>query len=165
MRSIAGAVWPQRRLCLVLNALMQDLAQEQFCALVLRVVEERIRLVLLDNLALVHENHAVGDLTGKAHLVGHTQHGHAFFGQAHHRVEHLLDHLGIEEVLDVMIQLAQEGMTMLVVTHEMGFARTVANRVIFMDQGTIVEQNEPEMFFNNPQSERTKLFLSQILAH
>jgi general L-amino acid transport system ATP-binding protein len=68
-------------------------------------------------------------------------------------------------VLDVMIGLANEGMTMLCVTHEMGFARTVANRVIFMDRGEIVEQNEPLEFFNNPQSERTKLFLSQILAH
>jgi len=76
-----------------------------------------------------------------------------------------LDPEMIKEVLDVMISLAQEGMTMLVVTHEMGFARTVANRVIFMDRGEIVEQNAPLEFFNNPQSERTKLFLSQILAH
>ncbi|QQP91208.1 amino acid ABC transporter ATP-binding protein [Skermanella sp. TT6] len=76
-----------------------------------------------------------------------------------------LDPEMIKEVLDVMISLAQEGMTMLCVTHEMGFARTVANRVIFMDRGEIVEQNEPLEFFNNPQSERTKLFLSQILAH
>jgi len=64
-----------------------------------------------------------------------------------------------------MIELADTGMTMLVVTHEMGFARTVANRVIFMDEGQIIEQNEPEEFFNNPQSDRTKLFLSQILQH
>jgi general L-amino acid transport system ATP-binding protein len=71
----------------------------------------------------------------------------------------------IKEVLDVMIELASEGMTMLCVTHEMGFARTVANRVIFMDRGEIIEQNEPEEFFNNPQSDRTRLFLSQILAH
>ncbi|MCZ0811477.1 amino acid ABC transporter ATP-binding protein [Roseovarius sp. EGI FJ00037] len=76
-----------------------------------------------------------------------------------------LDPEMIKEVLDTMIQLAEEGMTMLCVTHEMGFARQVANRVIFMDQGQIVEQNEPEEFFNNPQSERTKLFLSQILGH
>ena len=76
-----------------------------------------------------------------------------------------LDPEMIKEVLDVMIELAREGMTMLVVTHEMGFARTVANRIIFMDGGQIVEQNEPEQFFNNPQSERTKLFLSQILSH
>ena len=76
-----------------------------------------------------------------------------------------LDPEMIKEVLDVMIELAQEGMTMLCVTHEMGFARTVANRVIFMDEGQIVEQNEPEEFFNNPQNERTKLFLSQILSH
>jgi general L-amino acid transport system ATP-binding protein len=76
-----------------------------------------------------------------------------------------LDPEMIKEVLDVMIGLANEGMTMLCVTHEMGFARTVANRVIFMDRGEIVEQNEPIEFFNNPQSERTKLFLSQILAH
>ena len=71
----------------------------------------------------------------------------------------------IKEVLDVMIELADTGMTMLVVTHEMGFARTVANRVIFMDEGQIIEQNEPEEFFNNPKSDRTKLFLSQILQH
>ena len=76
-----------------------------------------------------------------------------------------LDPEMIKEVLDTMIELAQDGMTMLVVTHEMGFARKVANRVIFMDQGQIVEQNEPEEFFNNPQSDRTKLFLSQILGH
>jgi general L-amino acid transport system ATP-binding protein len=76
-----------------------------------------------------------------------------------------LDPEMIKEVLDVMIELAQEGMTMLCVTHEMGFAKTVANRVIFMDYGEIIEQNEPEEFFSNPQHERTKLFLSQILAH
>lgn len=74
-----------------------------------------------------------------------------------------LDPEMIKEVLDVMIELAQEGMTMICVTHEMGFARTVANRVIFMDEGQIIEQNEPGEFFDNPQSERTKLFLSQIL--
>ena len=76
-----------------------------------------------------------------------------------------LDPEMIKEVLDVMVELAEEGMTMLVVTHEMGFAKTVANRVIFMDFGEIIEQNEPEEFFNNPQHERTQLFLSQILAH
>ena len=76
-----------------------------------------------------------------------------------------LDPEMIKEVLDVMIDLAETGMTMLVVSHEMGFARTVAHRVIFMDDGQIVEQNEPEEFFNNPQSDRTKLFLSQILSH
>ena len=76
-----------------------------------------------------------------------------------------LDPEMIKEVLDTMIELAEEGMTMLCVTHEMGFAQAVANRVIFMDQGQIVEQNEPKEFFNNPQSERTKLFLSQILGH
>jgi general L-amino acid transport system ATP-binding protein len=76
-----------------------------------------------------------------------------------------LDPEMIKEVLDTMIELAEEGMTMLVVTHEMGFARQVANRVIFMDEGQIVEQNEPEQFFNNPQNPRTKLFLSQILGH
>ena len=74
-----------------------------------------------------------------------------------------LDPEMIKEVLDVMVNLAEEGMTMLCVTHEMGFARQVANRVIFMDAGQIVEQNEPEEFFNNPRHERTKLFLSQIL--
>ena len=74
-----------------------------------------------------------------------------------------LDPEMIKEVLDVMVTLAHEGMTMLVVTHEMGFAREVANRVIFMDAGQIVEENEPEEFFSNPQSDRTKLFLSQIL--
>ncbi len=76
-----------------------------------------------------------------------------------------LDPEMIKEVLDVMVDLAETGMTMIVVTHEMGFARTVAHRVIFMDDGQIVEQNEPEPFFNNPQSDRTKLFLSQILTH
>ncbi len=76
-----------------------------------------------------------------------------------------LDPEMIKEVLDTMIALAEEGMTMLCVTHEMGFARQVAHRVIFMDQGQIVEQNEPEEFFLNPKSERTKLFLSQILGH
>jgi general L-amino acid transport system ATP-binding protein len=74
-----------------------------------------------------------------------------------------LDPEMIKEVLDVMVDLAQSGMTMLCVTHEMGFARQVANRVIFMDEGQIVEQNEPVEFFTNPRSERTKLFLSQIL--
>ncbi len=76
-----------------------------------------------------------------------------------------LDPEMIKEVLDTMIELAEEGMTMLCVTHEMGFAQAVANRVIFMDQGQIVEQNSPKEFFNNPQNERTKLFLSQILGH
>jgi general L-amino acid transport system ATP-binding protein len=76
-----------------------------------------------------------------------------------------LDPEMIKEVLDVMVGLAESGMTMLVVTHEMGFARTVANRIIFMDGGEIIEQNEPKEFFNNPRSERTKLFLSQILHH
>ena len=76
-----------------------------------------------------------------------------------------LDPEMIKEVLDVMIELAESGMTMLVVTHEMGFARQVANRVIFMDAGEVVEENEPEEFFNSPKSERTKLFLSQILSH
>ena len=76
-----------------------------------------------------------------------------------------LDPEMIKEVLDTMIELAQDGMTMLVVTHEMGFARKVANRVIFMDEGEIIEENDPETFFNNPQNDRTKLFLSQILNH
>ena len=76
-----------------------------------------------------------------------------------------LDPEMIKEVLDVMVELAESGMTMICVTHEMGFARTVANRVIFMDEGEIIEQNEPKAFFENPQSERTKLFLSQILTH
>ncbi len=76
-----------------------------------------------------------------------------------------LDPEMIKEVLDTMIDLAKEGMTMLCVTHEMGFAQAVANRVIFMDQGQIVEQNEPKEFFSNPKSERTQLFLSQILGH
>ena len=74
-----------------------------------------------------------------------------------------LDPEMVKEVLDTMIGLAEDGMTMLCVTHEMGFARTVANRVIFMDRGEIVEQAEPNAFFTNPQNERTKLFLSQIL--
>ena len=76
-----------------------------------------------------------------------------------------LDPEMIKEVLDTMVALAEDGMSMVCVTHEMGFARKVANRVIFMDEGQIVEQNEPEAFFNNPKSDRTKLFLSQILDH
>ncbi|MBZ5757756.1 amino acid ABC transporter ATP-binding protein [Pseudomonas sp. S5(2021)] len=74
-----------------------------------------------------------------------------------------LDPEMVKEVLDTMIGLAESGMTMLCVTHEMGFARTVADRVIFMDKGEIVEQAEPEVFFTNPESDRTRLFLSQIL--
>ncbi|MFZ0242338.1 MAG: amino acid ABC transporter ATP-binding protein [Desulfobacterales bacterium] len=74
-----------------------------------------------------------------------------------------LDPEMIKEVLDVMIELAREGMTMLVVTHEMGFAKSVAHRVLFMDYGQIVESNTPEEFFDNPQHDRTRLFLSQIL--
>ena len=76
-----------------------------------------------------------------------------------------LDPEMIKEVLDVMVELAESGMTMLVVTHEMGFATAVANRVIFMDGGEIIEENSPHEFFNNPQHDRTKLFLSQILSH
>jgi general L-amino acid transport system ATP-binding protein len=76
-----------------------------------------------------------------------------------------LDPEMIKEVLDVMIELAQQGMTMLVVTHEMGFAKAVADCVIFMDQGQIVERNNPHDFFNNPQSERSRDFLSKILGH
>ena len=76
-----------------------------------------------------------------------------------------LDPEMIKEVLDVMIELASTGMTMIVVSHEMGFAKTVADRVIFMDEGEIIEMNDPHEFFDNPQHERTQLFLSQILAH
>ena len=76
-----------------------------------------------------------------------------------------LDPEMIKEVLDTMIELANTGMTMICVTHEMGFAKTVADRVIFMDEGEIVEHNTPAEFFDNPQHDRTKLFLSQILAH
>jgi len=76
-----------------------------------------------------------------------------------------LDPEMIKEVLDVMVELADEGMTMICVTHEMGFAKKVADRVIFMDAGEIVEENEPNEFFNNPQMDRTQLFLSQILEH
>lgn len=76
-----------------------------------------------------------------------------------------LDPEMIKEVLDVMVELAQDGMTMICVTHEMGFAKKVADRVIFMDAGQIVEENEPNEFFNNPQNERTQMFLSQILDH
>ena len=76
-----------------------------------------------------------------------------------------LDPEMIKEVLDVMVDLADGGMTMIVVTHEMGFAKTVANRMVFMDEGKIVEEAEPDKFFNNPESDRTKLFLSQILSH
>jgi general L-amino acid transport system ATP-binding protein len=74
-----------------------------------------------------------------------------------------LDPEMVKEVLDTMVQLAEDGMTMLVVTHEMGFARQVANRIVFMDEGQIVEANTPQAFFDSPQHERTKLFLSQIL--
>ncbi len=74
-----------------------------------------------------------------------------------------LDPEMVKEVLEVMINLAQDGMTMIVVTHEMGFAKSVAHRVLFMDAGEIIEENTPEEFFNNPQNDRTKLFLSQIL--
>ena len=74
-----------------------------------------------------------------------------------------LDPEMVKEVLDTMVGLAEDGMTMLVVSHEMGFARQVANRIVFMDEGQIVEANVPEEFFNHPQHERTKLFLSQIL--
>ena len=76
-----------------------------------------------------------------------------------------LDPEMIKEVLDTMIELAETGMTMLVVTHEMGFAKKVADRVIFMDEGEIIEQNTPKLFFTKPSSDRTKLFLSQILNH
>lgn len=76
-----------------------------------------------------------------------------------------LDPEMVGEVLDVMRNLAREGMTMVVVTHEMGFAREVADRVIFMDQGQIVEEAEPEQFFANPQEERTRTFLSRVLSH
>ena len=74
-----------------------------------------------------------------------------------------LDPEMVKEVLDVMVRLAKEGITMLCVTHEMGFAREVADRVIFMDAGTIVEENDPNNFFDNPKNERTKNFLSQII--
>ncbi len=76
-----------------------------------------------------------------------------------------LDPEMIKEVLDVMVELAQEGMTMVCVTHEMGFARTVADTMVFMDRGEIVERGSPKEFFANPKSDRTRLFLSQILAH
>ena len=76
-----------------------------------------------------------------------------------------LDPEMIKEVLDVMVDLAQSGMTMICVTHEMGFARTVADRVVFMDEGEIVEENDPENFFSNPQYDRTATFLSQIISH
>lgn len=76
-----------------------------------------------------------------------------------------LDPEMVREVLDVMVELAHEGMTMLCVTHEMGFAKQVADRVIFMDRGQIIEESVPDQFFDNPQSDRTKLFLSQILQH
>ena len=76
-----------------------------------------------------------------------------------------LDPEMIAGVLDVMIELAEEGMTMICVTHEMGFARKVADRIVFMDEGEIVEVDDPETFFNNPQTDRAKLFLSQLLGH
>lgn len=76
-----------------------------------------------------------------------------------------LDPEMIKEVLDVMADLAKGGMTMIIVTHEMGFAKNIANRIIFMDDGRIIENNTPEVFFNNPKEERTKTFLNQILKH
>jgi len=76
-----------------------------------------------------------------------------------------LDPEMINEVLDVMVELAEDGMTMICVTHEMGFARSIADAVVFMDKGEIVEADRPDAFFNNPKSDRTKLFLSQILTH
>jgi len=76
-----------------------------------------------------------------------------------------LDPEMVSEVLDVMVELADEGITMICVTHEMGFAKKVADRVIFMDAGQIIEENEPQAFFDNPQSDRLKLFLDQILSH
>jgi ABC-type polar amino acid transport system ATPase subunit len=76
-----------------------------------------------------------------------------------------LDPEMIKEVLDVMVELARSGMTMLVVTHEMGFARAVAHRMVFMDDGQVVEAGTPEEIFTKPQEDRTKLFLSQILSH
>ena len=76
-----------------------------------------------------------------------------------------LDPEMINEVLDVMVGLAEDGMTMICVTHEMGFARSIADAVVFMDKGEIVEADRPDAFFNNPKSDRTKLFLSQILTH
>jgi general L-amino acid transport system ATP-binding protein len=76
-----------------------------------------------------------------------------------------LDPEMIKEVLDVMVELAEQGITMLCVTHEMGFAKAVADRVIFMDQGQIVEQNSPQAFFDNPQHERTQDFLAKIIGH
>ena len=75
-----------------------------------------------------------------------------------------LDPEMIKEVLEVMVDLAEQGMTMLCVTHEMGFARRVADRVIFMDEGEIIEENTPSAFFENPQNDRTKMFLSQIIG-
>ena len=76
-----------------------------------------------------------------------------------------LDPEMVKEVLDTMVELAKEGMTMICVTHEMGFAKAVADFVVFMDKGEVVEQAPPAEFFTNPKSDRTKLFLSQILAH
>jgi general L-amino acid transport system ATP-binding protein len=76
-----------------------------------------------------------------------------------------LDPEMVKEVLDTMVELAREGMTMICVTHEMGFAKAVADKVVFMDKGEIVESNVPHEFFDRPQNERTKLFLSQILNH
>jgi ABC-type polar amino acid transport system ATPase subunit len=75
-----------------------------------------------------------------------------------------LDPEMVSEVLDTMVELAKSGMTMICVTHEMGFAKQVADRIIFMDEGEIVEQNIPEEFFNNPQNDRTKAFLDQVLS-
>jgi ABC-type glutathione transport system ATPase component len=225
---------------------------------VLRLRKERLRLVDLDDLAFVHERHAVRHLPRESHFVRDDDHGHAVLREGGHGVEHLLDHLGIEgrgrlveqhdarahaeragdgdalllaarelagklvrvlaqtdafeqahahkhpgqlsggqqqrvaiaralamdpicmlfdeptsaldpeminEVLDVMVELAQEGMTMMCVTHEMGFARKVAHRVIFMDHGRIVEDAKKDDFFGTPRSERAQVFLSKILSH
>jgi ABC-type polar amino acid transport system ATPase subunit len=76
-----------------------------------------------------------------------------------------LDPEMINEVLEVMVNLAREGMTMMVITHEMGFAKNVAHRILFMDEGRIVEEGSPDRFFANPRHERTRLFLSKILVH
>eukprot|EP01032_Pedospumella_encystans_P002102 gene2102-2462_t len=87
-----GLLFSEAAIC----ASVQDLAQEQLGALVLRIVEEFGRRILFDDLALVHEDDAVGDLAGKAHFMGHAEHGHAFFGKTDHGVEHFLDHFRVE---------------------------------------------------------------------
>ena len=165
----------------------------------LRIIKELCRCIDLDDLSVVHEDHAVGDLPRKTHFVRNHQHGDSLgrvripeqagkypgelSGGQQQRVAiaralcmrpqamlfdeptSALDPEMIKEVLDVMVELARDGMTMICVTHEMGFARTVADTMVFMDEGAIIERAPPGEFFAAPQSERARLFLSRVLSH